>query len=111
MENDLKEELNRRMRTAWAVFARVRKAKDQLAYQDLGAHLFELTIPPALCYKGETWTGTRKLLTTHKVLERSLLKFNRCTQHQTGLRALDFRKMSCLRDLANIYYISKAKHG
>ncbi|KAK6763209.1 hypothetical protein RB195_023790 [Necator americanus] len=30
MENDLKEELNRRMRAAWAAFAAVREATDQL---------------------------------------------------------------------------------
>ncbi|KAK6744592.1 hypothetical protein RB195_011364 [Necator americanus] len=41
MENDLKEELNRRMRAAWAAFAPVREATDQLTDQDLRAHLFE----------------------------------------------------------------------
>ncbi|KAK6738098.1 hypothetical protein RB195_020292 [Necator americanus] len=30
MENDLKEELNRRMKAAWAAFAAVREATDQL---------------------------------------------------------------------------------
>ncbi|KAK6758364.1 hypothetical protein RB195_015901 [Necator americanus] len=37
MENDLKEELNRRMRAAWAAFAAVREATDQLTDQDLRA--------------------------------------------------------------------------
>ncbi|KAK6742959.1 hypothetical protein RB195_010311 [Necator americanus] len=45
-----------------------------------------------------------KLLTTHRVHERSLLKFNRRTQHLAGLRSSDLR---ALRDLAE--YISKAK--
>ncbi|KAK6740728.1 hypothetical protein RB195_008899 [Necator americanus] len=47
MENDLKEELNRRMRAAWAAFAAVREATDQLTDQDLRAHLFDSTVLPA----------------------------------------------------------------
>ncbi|KAK6751709.1 hypothetical protein RB195_003243 [Necator americanus] len=54
MENDLKEELNRRMRAAWTAFAAVREATDQLADQDLRAHLFDSTLLPALCYAAET---------------------------------------------------------
>ncbi|KAK6745253.1 hypothetical protein RB195_011771 [Necator americanus] len=34
-ENDLKKELNRRMRAAWAAFTPVREATDQLTDQDL----------------------------------------------------------------------------
>ncbi|KAK6757253.1 hypothetical protein RB195_015213 [Necator americanus] len=55
MENDLKEELNRRMRAAWAAFTAVREATDQLTDQDLRAHLFDSTVLPALCYAAETW--------------------------------------------------------
>ncbi|KAK6754360.1 hypothetical protein RB195_013390 [Necator americanus] len=112
MENDLKEELNRRMRAAWAAFAAVREATDQLTDQDLLAHLFDLKVLPALCYAAETWADTaatsRKLLTTHRALERCLLKFNRRTQHLAGLRSSDLRGMSRLRDPAE--YVSKAKH-
>ncbi|KAK6744830.1 hypothetical protein RB195_011506 [Necator americanus] len=43
-----KEELNRRMRAAWALFAIVREATDQLTDQDLLAHLFDSTVLPAL---------------------------------------------------------------
>ncbi|KAK6754419.1 hypothetical protein RB195_013432 [Necator americanus] len=93
MENDLKEELNRRMRAAWAAFAAVREATDQLTDQDLRAHLFDSTVLPALCYAAETWADTaatsRKLLTTHRALERCLLKFNRRTQHLAGFRSSD----------------------
>ncbi|KAK6756094.1 hypothetical protein RB195_014468 [Necator americanus] len=112
MENDLKEELNRRMRAAWAAFAAVREATDQLTDQDLRAHLFDSTVLPELCYAAETWADTaatsRKLLTTHRALERCLLKFNRRTQHLAGLRSSDLRGMSRLRDPAE--YVSKAKH-
>ncbi|KAK6748749.1 hypothetical protein RB195_001398 [Necator americanus] len=112
MENNLKEELNRRMRAAWAAFAAVREATDQLTDQDVRAHLFDSTVLPALCYAAETWADTaatsRKLLTTHRALERCLLKFNRCTQHLTGLRSSELRGMSRLR--YPVEYISKAKH-
>ncbi|KAK6728958.1 hypothetical protein RB195_006175 [Necator americanus] len=54
MKNDLKEELNRRMRAAWAALAAVREATDQLTDQDLRAHLFDSTVLPALCYAAET---------------------------------------------------------
>ncbi|KAK6749318.1 hypothetical protein RB195_001742 [Necator americanus] len=112
MENDLKEELNRIMRAAWAAFATVRKATDQLTDQDLRAHLFDSTVLPALCYAAETWADTattsRQLLTIHRALERCLLKFNRRTQHLPGLGSSDLRGMSRLRDPAE--YVSKAKH-
>ncbi|KAK6739399.1 hypothetical protein RB195_008092 [Necator americanus] len=100
MENVLKEELNRRMR-AWAAFAAVREAADQLTDQDLRAHLFDSIVLPALCYAAETWADTaRKLITTRRALERCLLKFNRRTQHLAGLRSSDLRGMSRLRDPA-----------
>ncbi|KAK6755372.1 hypothetical protein RB195_014005 [Necator americanus] len=38
MENNLEEELNRRMRAAWAAFAAVTEATDQLTEQDLRSH-------------------------------------------------------------------------
>ncbi|KAK6763477.1 hypothetical protein RB195_023976 [Necator americanus] len=95
MENDLGEEVNRRVRAARAAFAPVREATDQLTDQDLRAHLFDSKVLPALCYATETWTDTtiasRKLLTAHRVVEGCLLKFNRSTQHLAGLRSFDLR--------------------
>ncbi|KAK6739821.1 hypothetical protein RB195_008362 [Necator americanus] len=91
--NELKEELNRRMRGARVAFASVREATDQLTDQDLSGHLFGSTILTALCYAAETWADTaatsRKLLTTHRAFERCVLKFNRRTQHLAGLRSSD----------------------
>ncbi|KAK6730519.1 hypothetical protein RB195_007153 [Necator americanus] len=57
MENDLKEELNRRIESM-AAFAAVREAMDQLTDQDLRAHLFDSTVLPALSYAAETWADT-----------------------------------------------------
>ncbi|KAK6761301.1 hypothetical protein RB195_022384 [Necator americanus] len=85
---------------------------DQLTNQDFFAHLLDSTVLPALCHAAETWADTaatcRKLLTTHRALERCLLKFNRRTQHLACLRSSELRRMSCLLDPAE--YISKAKH-
>ncbi|KAK6762479.1 hypothetical protein RB195_023269 [Necator americanus] len=110
MENDLKEELNRRMRAAWAAFALVREAAGQMTDQDLREHLFGSTVLPALCYAAETRAGTAatsgKLLTIHRALERCFL--NRRTQHLAGLGHFDLRGMSRLRDPAE--YVSEAKH-
>ncbi|KAK6726301.1 hypothetical protein RB195_004550 [Necator americanus] len=106
------EELNRRMRAAWAAFAATREATDQLTDQDFRAHLFDSTVPPAFYYAVEKWADTaatsRKLLTTYRALERCLLKSNRRTQHLAGLRSSDLRGMSRLSDPTE--FISKAKH-
>ncbi|KAK6754112.1 hypothetical protein RB195_013239 [Necator americanus] len=112
MGNKLKEELNRRVRAAWPVFAPVREATDHLTNQDLCAHLFDSTVLLALCYAAKTWADiaatSRKLFTTHITLEKCLLKVNWRTQHLAGLRSSGLRGMSRLRDPAE--YISKAKH-
>ncbi|KAK6739420.1 hypothetical protein RB195_008107 [Necator americanus] len=42
MDNDLEEELNRRMRAAWAAFAAIMEATDQLTDQDLRSYLLPL---------------------------------------------------------------------
>ncbi|KAK6763456.1 hypothetical protein RB195_023957 [Necator americanus] len=100
------------MRAAWAAFAAVRKATDQVMDQDLRAHLFDSTVLPALCYAAETWADTaatsKKLFTVHRALERCLLKFNWRAQHLAGLRSFTLKGKSRLRDPAE--YVSKAKH-
>ncbi|KAK6757724.1 hypothetical protein RB195_015501 [Necator americanus] len=111
MENHLEKELNRRMRVAWAAFTVISEATDQQTDQDRRAHLFDSTVLPALCYAAVTWADTAatsgKLLTSHRVLERCLRKFNRRTQQLAGLRSSDLRELSRLRGL--VEYISKAK--
>ncbi|EYC10637.1 hypothetical protein Y032_0054g2471 [Ancylostoma ceylanicum] len=112
MENDLKEELGRRRRAAWAAFGPLREATDQLTDHELRAHLLDSTVLPALCYAAETWSDTaatlKPLRTVHKALERCLLRYNRCRQLQAGLRSSDLRRISRLHDPAE--YVSKAKH-
>ncbi|KAK6752395.1 hypothetical protein RB195_003676 [Necator americanus] len=54
MENDLNEELNKRLTAAWATFAPIAEATDQLMDQDLRAHSFDSIVLPALCHAVET---------------------------------------------------------
>ena len=98
VENNMKEELDRRRRAAWAAFRTLKEVTDQLTDPKLRAHLFDSTVLPALCYGAETWVGTsatsKILRTTHRALERCLLTYNRHTQHLAGLRSSDLRSLS-----------------
>ncbi|KAK6764636.1 hypothetical protein RB195_024816 [Necator americanus] len=53
MGKDLKKELNKRTRPAWAAFASVSEATNQLKDQDLRPHLFDSTVLPALLRSGD----------------------------------------------------------
>ena len=112
MDNDMKEELDRRRRAAWSAYGSIKEATDQLKDPDLRARLFDSTVLPALCYAAETWPDTsataKSLQVTHRALERCLLKYTRLSQYRAGLRSSDLRQMSRLRDPAE--YASKAKH-
>ncbi|EYC31146.1 hypothetical protein Y032_0004g1982 [Ancylostoma ceylanicum] len=113
MEDDLKGELGRRRRRAGcAVFGSFREATDQVTDHELRAHLFNSTVFPALCYAAETWADTadtlKSLRTVHRALKRYLLRYNRRTQLQAGLRSSDLRRISRIHDPAE--YESKAKH-
>ena len=112
MENNMTEELDRRRRAAWAAFGPLKEATDQLTDPTLRAHLFDSTVLPALCYAAETWADTsttsRMLRTTHRALERCLLRFNRHSQRLAGLRSSEMRQLSHIRDAET--YTSLAKH-
>ncbi|VDK56014.1 unnamed protein product [Cylicostephanus goldi] len=49
MENDLKEEFNRRRRAIWAAFMSLKEATDKLMHPELRAHLFDIDLQ-AHCY-------------------------------------------------------------
>ncbi|KAK6735361.1 hypothetical protein RB195_018520 [Necator americanus] len=88
MENDLKEELNTRMRAAWAAFALVREATDQRRKPRAIYYTRQLS----QCYVTKRRPGQTPLprlgnYSLHRALERCLLKFNRGTQHLAGLRS------------------------
>ncbi|EPB73833.1 hypothetical protein ANCCEY_07084 [Ancylostoma ceylanicum] len=56
MENDLKEELSRRRRAAWAAFGPLGEATDQLTDHELRAHLFDSTCLQLLLLLATTQT-------------------------------------------------------
>ncbi|KAE9413539.1 hypothetical protein Angca_005157, partial [Angiostrongylus cantonensis] len=99
-------------RAAWAAFGPLKEATDQLKNPKECARLFDSTILPALCYGAETWfdtsTTSRILRTTHRVLERCLLRHNRHSQYLAGMRSSNLRNLSHLRDPGE--YTSRAKH-
>ncbi|EYC04292.1 hypothetical protein Y032_0088g2124 [Ancylostoma ceylanicum] len=63
MENDLKEELGRRRRAAWAAFEPLREATDQLTDHELRVHL--------LCYAAETWPDTAATSNSLSTVQRA----------------------------------------
>ena len=112
MENNVVDELRRRRRAAWSAIGSIVEVTDQLKDPDTRAKLFNSTVLPALCYATETWTDTqattRTLRTTHRALERRLLKISRREQWTTGQSSEALRRLSMLRD--PIEYTRRAKH-
>ncbi|EYC10850.1 hypothetical protein Y032_0053g2325 [Ancylostoma ceylanicum] len=101
MENDLS-----------SAFGPLGEATDQRSDHELRARFSDSTVLPALCYVAEMWSDIaatlKSLRIVHRGLERFLLRYNRRTQLQAGLRSSDFRRISLLYDPAE--YVSKAKH-
>ncbi|KAK6736014.1 hypothetical protein RB195_018973 [Necator americanus] len=92
MQNDLKEEVNRRMRTAWAAFAPGPTGGPRVpcppVFQRPVTQRRDTWTPPLMSALRST--ASRKLFATYGALERCLLKFSRRKQQQTGLRSSDF---------------------
>ncbi|XGW11186.1 hypothetical protein V3C99_012578 [Haemonchus contortus] len=111
MDNDMREELVRRQKAAWAAFRPLKEVTNHVPDPVHRANLFDSTVLPALCYGSETWvtsaSTSKALNTSHRALERCLLRFNRRTQYRAGLRSSDMRRMSRLRD--PVEYMKNAK--
>ncbi|KAE9420085.1 hypothetical protein Angca_006734, partial [Angiostrongylus cantonensis] len=100
-------------RAASAALGSLKETTNQLKNPKVCAHLFDSTVLPALCYGAETWidisTTSRILRTTHRALERRLLRHNRHSQYLAGMRSSDLRNLlHLLRDPGE--YTSTAKH-
>ncbi|KAE9419684.1 hypothetical protein Angca_005009, partial [Angiostrongylus cantonensis] len=63
------------------------------------AHLFDLTVLPALTYASETWS----------LLERTMLVLSRFTQIKDGIRSSDLRHRSKIKDA--VLYAKQSKLG
>ncbi|KAE9420683.1 hypothetical protein Angca_006418, partial [Angiostrongylus cantonensis] len=99
-------------RVGWPAVRPLNEATNQLKNPKVSAHLFDSTVPPALCYGAETWfdtsTTSRILRTIHRALERCRLKYNRHSQYLAGMRSSDLQNLSHLRNPGE--YTSRAKH-
>uniref|UniRef100_A0A7I4YY58 Endonuclease-reverse transcriptase n=1 Tax=Haemonchus contortus TaxID=6289 RepID=A0A7I4YY58_HAECO len=106
MDNNLRAEIMRRRRCAWAAIGNIREAAHLVSDKKVRADLFDSTVLPALCYASETWaenkTPTLMLARAQRALERTLLKINRAKQRSLNLRSADMRSMSGIRD-AEVY--------
>ncbi|KAK6764763.1 hypothetical protein RB195_024913 [Necator americanus] len=77
MKNDMKEELNGRMRGAWAAFSPVREATDQLTDQYHRVHLFDSTVLPALPYAAEAPQAPHATTLNNRIMEGLYLPLRR----------------------------------
>ncbi|KAE9421868.1 hypothetical protein Angca_005573, partial [Angiostrongylus cantonensis] len=88
-------------RAARAAFGPLKEAISQLKNPKVRAHFLDSTVLPALCYGAETWVDTsttsRILRTTHRALERCLLRHNRHSHYLAGMRSSELRNQSHLR--------------
>ncbi|KAE9418138.1 hypothetical protein Angca_008296, partial [Angiostrongylus cantonensis] len=99
-------------RTAWAAFGFLEEATDRLKDPKIRAHLFDSTVLSALYYAAETWVDTsttsRIPRTTHRMLERCFLKYNRHFRYLAGTRSSDLQNLLHLRGPGK--YTSRVKH-
>ncbi|KAL6730717.1 hypothetical protein Aduo_001667 [Ancylostoma duodenale] len=113
--NDLTGEIGRRRKAAWAAMDMIRERTSQIRVSKLRVHLFDSTVPPALCYANGTWTDNRNISmamrTTHRALERCLLETNRWKQWKCGLSSKDLRKESNYQGPDRLHGIRRASMG
>ncbi|EYB81048.1 hypothetical protein Y032_0394g639 [Ancylostoma ceylanicum] len=112
MRNNIAPEITRRRRAAWAAFGSIREVTDQIKDPALRASIFNASVLPAMCYATETWpdneTIAKAMRTTHRALERCLLKTSRYQQWHQGLRSTELREKSQLKD--PLQYMQRMKH-
>ncbi|KAK6761932.1 hypothetical protein RB195_022866 [Necator americanus] len=72
MMNDLTSELGRRKRAAWGAFKSIDDVVKRIKNTRLRAHLFNITVLPALTYTSETWRLCRQKENAVNVIERAV---------------------------------------
>ncbi|KIH45912.1 hypothetical protein ANCDUO_24038 [Ancylostoma duodenale] len=88
MMNKIAPEISRGRRAAWAASGSIREVKDQIKDPDRRVCTFNASVLPPKCFATETWpdneTISGSMRTTHRALERCLLKTNR---YNNGIKA------------------------
>ncbi|VDM60693.1 unnamed protein product [Angiostrongylus costaricensis] len=112
MINGLAAELCRRKRAAWVPFKSIGNAVKSTKNTRLLAHLFYLTVLPALSFASETWcrcaSGMKGPLSViERAVERTVLGVNRFRQVRDGIRSSDLRQRSKNRD--TVLYAKQSK--
>ncbi|XGW14064.1 hypothetical protein V3C99_000397 [Haemonchus contortus] len=113
IDNNLRAEIMRRRRSAWAAIGNIREAAHLISDKKIRADLFDSTVLPALCYASETWaktnTSTLMLVRAQRALERTLLEINRAKQRSLNLCSADMRSMSGIRDAEKYAWNAKKR--
>ncbi|KAE9420069.1 hypothetical protein Angca_005952, partial [Angiostrongylus cantonensis] len=89
-------------RAACGAFKSIKDVVKRTKNTRLRAHLFDLTVPPALTYASETWSlrkqDERSLSVIERAVERTMLGVPRFTQVRDGIRSSDLRQRSKIKD-------------
>ncbi|KAE9414353.1 hypothetical protein Angca_005223, partial [Angiostrongylus cantonensis] len=98
-------------RAAWGAFKSIEDVVKRTKNTRLRAHLFDLTVPPALTYASETWSlrkqDERSLSVIERAVERTLLGVSRFTQARDGIRSSDLRQRTKIKEA--FLYAKKSK--
>ncbi|EYC27788.1 hypothetical protein Y032_0008g184 [Ancylostoma ceylanicum] len=112
MMNELAPELGRRNRAAWGAYKSIEDVVKKTKNARLRAHLFNVTILPALTHASETWALRKHYENAVNVIERSIEKvilgLTRLTQVRARIRS-STRQQSKNRDAAVYAKLSKIR--
>ncbi|KAK6762466.1 hypothetical protein RB195_023259 [Necator americanus] len=104
MMNDLTPELGGRRRAAWGAYKSIEDVVKKTRNTRLRAHLFNITVLPALTYASETWAFRKQeenaVSVIERAIERVMLGVSRFTQVRDGIRSSLLRQRSKIRDAA-----------
>ncbi|KAE9414650.1 hypothetical protein Angca_008608, partial [Angiostrongylus cantonensis] len=89
-------------RVAWRAFKSIEDVMKRTKNNRLRAYLFGSTVLPVLTYALETWSlskqDERSLSVIERAVERTMLGVSRLTQVRDGIRSLDLRQRSKIKD-------------
>ena len=102
MMNDLAPELSGRKQAAWGAYKAIEDVMKKIKNTRLRAHLFNMTVLPALTYASETWTMRKQdehaVSVIERAVERAMLGVSRLAQVSEEIRSSTLRQRSRIRD-------------
>ncbi|KAE9416480.1 hypothetical protein Angca_006018, partial [Angiostrongylus cantonensis] len=98
-------------RAAWGAFESIEDVVKRTKNTRLRAHLFDLTVLPAVTYASETWSlrkqDERSLSVIERAVETTMLGASRFTQVRDWIRSSDLRQRSKIKDA--VLYAKQSK--